>query len=69
MVHVAALAEPTIMPIHPSCQALVATLRSKEIGIPVEYFDFSNVFSSDSAVELQEHTRINNHSINLLDNK
>ena len=69
VVHVAALAEPTTMPIHPSCQAQVAALTSKETRIPAEYSDFSNVFSSDSAAELPEHTGINNHPINLLDDK
>ena len=69
VVHVAALAEPTTMPIHPSRQAQVAALTSEETGIPAEYSDFSNVFSSDSAAELPEHTRINDHPINLLDDK
>ena len=41
---------------------------SKETGILVEYFNFSNVFSSDSATKLLKHTRINNYPINLLDN-
>ena len=69
MVHIATLAEPTTMPIHPSRQAQVATLTSEETGIPAEYSDFSNVFSSDSAAELPEHTGINDHPIDLLDNK
>ena len=69
VVHVAALAKPTTMPIHPSCQAQVAALMSKETGIPAEYSDFFNVFSSDSAAELPEHTGINDHSIDLLDDK
>ena len=69
VVHVAALAEPTTMPIHPSRQAQVAALTSEETGIPVEYSDFSNVFSSDSAAELPEHTGINDHLINLLNDK
>ena len=69
VVHVAALAKPTTMPIHPSCQAQVAALMSEETGIPAEYSDFSNVFSSDSAAELPEHTGINNHPIDLLDDK
>ena len=56
MMHIAALAEPTIMPIYPSYQAQVATLTSKKIRIPTEYSDFSNVFSSDSAAELPELT-------------
>ena len=69
VVHVVALAEPTTMPIHSSRQAQVATLTSKETRIPTEYFDLSNVFSSDSAAELPEHTRINDHPIDLLDDK
>ena len=44
-------------------------LTSKRIGIVAEYSDFFNNFSSDSAAELPEHTRINDHLINLLDNK
>ena len=69
VVNVVALAEPTTMPIHPFCQVLVAVLTSKEIGISTEYSDFSNVFSSDSTAELPEHTGINDHPINLLDDK
>ena len=69
VVHVAALVEPTTMPIHPSCQAKVAALTSEETRIPAEYSNFSNVFSSDSAAELPEHTGINDHPIDLLDNK
>ena len=69
VVHVAALAEPTTIPIYPSGQAQVAALMSKENGIPAEYSDFSNVFSSDSAAELLEYAVINDHPINLLDNK
>ena len=44
-------------------------LISEETRIPAKYSDFSNVFSSDSAVELLEHTGINDHPINLLDDK
>ena len=44
-------------------------LTSEETGILAEYSDFSNVFSSDSAAELLEHTGIDDHPINLLDNK
>ena len=42
---------------------------SEKTRILAEYSDFSNIFSSDSAVELSEYTGINNHLINLLDNK
>ena len=44
-------------------------LTSKETRIPAEYSNFSNIFFSDSAAELPEYTKINNQSINLLDNK
>ena len=44
-------------------------LTSEENGIPAEYSHFSNVFSSDSAAELPEYIRINDHPINLLDDK
>ena len=69
VVHIAALVEPTTIPIYPSCQAQVATLTSEENGIPVEYSNFSNVFSSDFAAELLEYTRINDHPIDLLHDK
>ena len=69
VVHVAALAEPTTMPIYSSCQTQVAALTSEETGILAGYPNFSNVFSSDSVAKPLEHTGINNHSINLLDNK
>ena len=69
VVHVAALAKPIIMPIHPSRQAQVTTLRSEKTGICIEYSNFFNVFSSDSMAELPKHTGINNHPIDLLDDK
>ena len=67
--HEIALAEPTTMPIYPSCQTQVASLTRKETGLPTKYSNFSNVFSSNSAAELPEYTGINNHPINLLNNK
>ena len=42
---------------------------SKETRILSEYSNFSDVFSSDSAAELPEYTGINNHPIDLLDDK
>ena len=69
VVHIAALVEPTTMLIYSSCQAQVVLLMSKEIGIPAEYSDFFNVFSSDSAAELPKYIGINDHPINPLNNK
>ena len=69
MVYIVALVELTTMLIYPSRQAQVAMLTSEETGIPAEYSDFFNIFSSNSATELLEHNGVNNHPINLLDNK
>ena len=69
MVRKAAIAEPIIMPIYLFCQTKLASLTSKQIEIPVKYSKFFNIFSSDSAANLLENTKINNHLINLLDNK
>ena len=57
------------MPIYSCCQAQVASITSEETGIPAEYSNFSNNFSSECPAELPEYTRINDHLINLLDNK
>ena len=57
------------MPIYSSYQAQVTSLTNKETRIPTKYSEFSNVFSSDSILELLDYTGINNHPINLLDNK
>ena len=69
VIYVVALVEPTTMPIHSSCQAQVTALTSEESGISAEYPNFSDIFSSDFAVELSEYTGINDYFINLLDDK
>ena len=35
----------------------------------IEYFDFAEIFSSELILELPEHTGINNHTMELVDNK
>ena len=69
VVHVVALAKPTTMPIHPSYQAQLTALTSEKTGIPAEYSEFFDVFSSDSTTELPEHTGIIDPPIDLLDDK
>ena len=44
-------------------------LDIKEIIIPLKYVDYINVFLPDSAAELNEQTGINNHLIDLVDEK
>ena len=69
MMYVVAPTEATTILIYSSYQAQVASVTSEKTRISTEYFDFSNIFSLDSAAELPKHTRINNHFINLLDDK
>ena len=69
VVHIAALVELTTMLKYFFCQVQVVLLISEETKIFTEYSDFSNVFSLNSIVKLLEYIRINNHSIDLLNNK
>ena len=69
MMYITALAKSIIMLIHPFCQAQVASLTSEKTRIFAEYSDFFNVFSSDSVVKLLESLKINDHRIDLLNDK
>ena len=55
------------MPVHSKKQAQVKALLFDKalIEVPVEYFNYSNVFSAENAIELSENTRINEHAIKL----
>ncbi len=54
---------------HPSRRTQIAHLKTDEAPseVPSEYADFANVFSPKLAAELPEHTRINDHAIELVD--
>ena len=54
--------------VHPSRRPQISGLIVKEapIKIPAEYSDFADVISPDLASELSEHTRINDHAIELV---
>ena len=60
---------PLELNIHPSRRPQVSDLIAEEAltKVPAEYSDFVDVFSPDLASELPEHTRINNHAIELVD--
>ena len=64
VVHIASILEATS--IHPSRQAQIASLNAKEVTIPAEYSDYTEVFFSETAAELPEHTGINDHPIDLV---
>ncbi len=71
VVHVVALSIDSGDEVHPSRRAPIAHLKVDEAPSEMlsEYADFADVFSPKLAVELPEHTRINNHAIELVDNQ
>ncbi len=54
---------------HPLKRAQIAHLKVDKVfsKVPSEYADFADIFSLKLAVELPEHTKINNHTIKLVD--
>ncbi len=69
LVHVAALSVDSGDEVHPSRKAQIAHLKADEVPteVPNEYADFADVFSPKLAAELPEHTGINDHAIELVD--
>ncbi len=69
VVHVATLSVDSGDKMHPSRRAPIAHLKADEAPTEVssEYADFADVFSPKLAVELLEHTEINDHAIELVD--
>ena len=55
--------------IYPDKTAQIAFLLAKEVRIPDEYSDFANVFSKEKALVLPERIELNEHAINLEDDK
>lgn len=70
VVHMASLVISTEMTIHPFWIAQIASLITDEapVTVPIEYFDFADIFSPESVAEPPEHTKINDHLIELIDN-
>ena len=62
VVHVTFL---STMAIHPAREAQIASLIAKEVKIPTDYSDFSDVFSEEKALVLPEITDLNQHAIEL----
>ncbi len=69
IVHVATLSVDSSNEVHPSKRAQIADLKADEAssGIPGEYGNFADIFSPKLAAELPEHTEINDHAIELVD--
>ena len=75
VVHVASLSAaslsstPLDADVHPSCKPQISGWIAKEAPTKVsaEYLDIADVFSPDLVSKLPEHTRINNHAIELVE--
>ena len=70
IVHVA-IRKREEMPVHSPKQAQVGVLLFDKAltKIPAEYSNYSNIFSAENVVELPEYTRINDHAIELEEDK
>ncbi len=71
VVHVVALSVDLADEVHPSKRAQIAHLKADETSteVPRKYTDFTDVFSSKLAIELSEHTGINDHAIKLVNDQ
>ena len=66
-----AIREREKMPVHSKKQAQIGALLFDEAPtkIPVEYFEYNNIFSAKNAAELPESNEINEHAIELKKDK
>ena len=55
--------------IYPDRAAQITSLLAEEVRIPNEYSDFADVFLEVKALVLPEHTKLNEHAIDLEDGK
>ncbi len=71
IVHVAALSIDLGDEMHPSKRVQIAHLKADEAPtkVPSKYADFADVFSPKLTAELPEHTEINNHAIESVDDQ
>ena len=55
--------------IHPDREPQITSLLTKEVKILEEYSDYADVFSEEKVLVLPEHTKLNEHAIDLDDGK
>ena len=55
--------------IHPDREAQIVSLLTKEVKIPKDYSDFTNVFLEEKTLVLSERTKLNEYTIDLEDGK
>ena len=66
VIHIAIWAQEE-MPVHFKKKAQVRALLFNEAPteVPVEYFDYSNIFSAENTAEIPDNTKMNEHAIKL----
>ena len=69
IVHIASFSLRSRVAIYLAWKAQIALLNTIKVIVPPEYLDYANVFLKASATELLKYTGINNHPIDLVDNK
>ena len=55
--------------LHLSQHTQIALLEAEKVTIPFKYADYTNVLSPNSASELLKHTGINDHFIDMINDK
>lgn len=69
VIHIASLSLGSRVAIHPAQEAQIALLDIEKGIVPPEYSDYADIFLEASGAEFLEHTGINDHPIDLVDNK
>lgn len=69
VIHIVAFGKNSSDEINSLRKTLIAHLKANKAPtkVPSEYAEFTNIFLPKLATELSEHTRINNHIIELVD--
>ena len=69
VVYIVSLSLGSKIAIHSVWEAKIAALVTKKVIVPPECSNYANIFSEASVAELPEHNNINEHPIDLVDNK
>ena len=69
VVHIAFFSLGSRVAIYLAREVQIAVLNIEKVIVPPEYSDYANIFSENSAAKLPNHTGINDHPIDLVDDK
>lgn len=69
MVYIVSILKSLKIMVYPLQEALIVLLNLEKINILIKYFNFANVFLSNSAAKLQDYTNISNYLIDLINGK